>query len=209
MNINLKNINKMFIGITGKMGSGKDFVLTNYILPILKSKNLSSLQVSFADQIKVNAMVKGNFSFENVYVNKTEESRKMLQIQGTEQGRNVFGEDIWIKYFDAWVKVHKSRGIQVFLNADTRFKNELYYIKENGGFLIKVVAPKRNEKRLLLESKGDPVVLNSIKDHPSECDLDDLSDSLFNLVIYNDPENDINSDEIINKLDLHFKSLIL
>jgi phosphomevalonate kinase len=197
----------MLIGITGKMGSGKDFILTNYILPFLKSKNLSSLQVSFADELKVNAMVKNGLSFEDVFINKTKESRKMLQLQGTEQGRDIYGEDIWIKYFDAWVKVHKSRGIQVFLNADTRFKNELYYIKENGGFLIKIVAPKRNEKRLLLESKGDSVVLNSIKNHKSECDLDDLSDSLFNLVIYNDPECDINSDELINLLDLHFKSL--
>ena len=197
----------MLISITGKMGTGKDFVLTNYILPILKSKNLINCQVSFADQLKVNCIVKGGVSFNDVFVNKTQESRRMLQLEGTEQGRDVYGEDIWIKYFDAWVKLHKSRGIQVFLNADTRFKNELYYIKENDGFLIKVVAPKRNEKRLLLESKGDETVLNSIKSHPSECDLDNLSDSLYNLVIYNDPENKINSNEIINALDLHFKNL--
>lgn len=195
----------MLIGITGKMGVGKDHILTNYILPILKSKNLTTIQVSFADQIKVNAMVKGNFSFEDLYVNKTKESRKMLQLQGTEQGRDIYGEDIWIKYLDAWVKVHKSRGIQIFLNSDTRFKNELFYIKEDGGFLIKIVAPKRNEKRLLLESKGDPVVLNSIKDHPSECDLDNLSDSLYDLVIYNDPENDPENylDELASTLELH------
>lgn len=197
----------MLIGITGKMGSGKDYVLANYILPILKNKNLTSLQVSFADQIKVNAIVKNGVSFEDVYVNKTQKSRKMLQLQGTEQGRDIFGEDIWIKYLDAWVKVHKSRGIQVFLNADTRFKNELFYIKDNGGFLIKIIAPKRNEQRLLLESKGNEIVLNSIRNHSSECELDDLSDSLYNLVIYNDPENYINLDEIINKLDLHFKRL--
>lgn len=197
----------MFIGITGKMGVGKDHILTNYILPILKSKNLTSLQISFADQIKVNAMVKCDVSFEDLYINKTQESRTMLQLQGTEEGRNIFGKDIWVKYLDAWIKVHKSRGIQVFLNADTRFKNELFYIKENNGFLIKIIAPKRNEKRLLSESKGELTVLNSIKSHSSECDLDDLSDSLYNLVIYNDPEDNINSDEIINRLDSHFKNL--
>lgn len=195
----------MLIGITGKMGTGKDYILSNYILPYLKSKNLRSLQLSFADQIKVNAMVNNNISFEDVYINKTQESRRMLQLQGTEQGRNILGENIWIKYLDAWIKVHKNRGVQVFLNADTRFQNELYYIKENNGFLIKIIAPKRNEKRLQLESKGN----DSIRNHTSECDLDYISNSMYNLVIYNDPENNLDSSVFIKELDLYFNKLTL
>ena len=195
----------MLIGITGKMGTGKDYILSNYILPYLKSKNLTCLSLSFADQIKVNAMVKNNVSFEDVYINKTQESRRMLQLQGTEQGRNVLGEDVWIKYLDAWIKVYKNRGIQIFLNSDTRFQNELYYIKENDGFLIKMIAPKRNEKRLQLESKCD----NSIRNHSSECDLDDISNSMYNLIIYNDPEDKFDSSKFIKELDLYFNKLTL
>ena len=129
----------------------------------------------------------------------------MLQLQGTEQGRDVLGENVWINYLDAWVKVHKNRGIQVFLNSDTRFKNELYYIKENNGFLIKMIAPKRNENRLQLESKGD----NSIRNHSSECDLDDISNSMYNLIIYNDPEDKFDSSKFIQELDLYFNKLTL
>lgn len=148
-------------------------------------------------------MVKNNLSFEELYINKTQESRKLLQIQGTEQGRDIYGENIWINYLDAWVQIHKSRGIQVVLCGDIRFKNEFKYIKENNGIVIKVIAPKRNEQKLLLESKNNIDVLNSIKTHPSECDLDNIPNSEFDLVIHNDVNDTIDISEIellLNKL---------
>jgi hypothetical protein len=113
----------MFIGITGKMGVGKDYILSNKIKPLLDKLNVKNLQVSFADQIKVNVMTISNISFEDVYKQKTQKTRKLLQQEGTENGRNLYGKDIWISYFDNWTKVHKSRGIDVILICDVRFKN--------------------------------------------------------------------------------------
>jgi hypothetical protein len=182
---------QMIIGIAGKMGCGKDYICNNLIIPVLKSKNKTFLQVSFADQIKVNVMTKANISFDEVYIAKTNDTRRLLQLEGTENGRNILGKDIWIKYFDNWISVYKSRGIDTFICTDVRFQNELDYIKRSGGMIIKINAPQRNFQRLYKESCGDDSVLQSLQSHSSECDLDNVSNDTFDLIIDNDPGNNI------------------
>ena len=56
---------KLLIGITGKLGSGKDYITNNLVIPILKRQSLSYLQTCFADQLKVNVMSKYNIPGEN------------------------------------------------------------------------------------------------------------------------------------------------
>lgn len=192
----------MLIGIVGKMGVGKDYILTNIIIPILKDKNKQYIQLSFADQIKVNVMTKNNIEFDQVYVNKTNETRRLLQTEGTENGRNVLGENIWINYFDNWKKVYESRGIDIILCCDCRFLNEYDYIKNNDGIIIKIVAPIRNKIRLHNESKSDPDTMKIISSHISECELDNLNDMMFDLVIENDPNTDL------KKYSLEIKNLL-
>ena len=183
----------MIIGITGHLGTGKNYLITNVIIPIL---NEPHIELSFADQIKVNVMTKNGVAFEDVYLNKTHETRMLLQREGSEN-RNI-NENIWVDYLDNWVKVHVSRGIKVILISDCRFKNEFNYIKQNNGIIIKVIAPKRNYQRLFNEANGDPDIMKTISLHKSECDLDNVCDSLFDLVINNDPGSDI--DKYIPKL---------
>ena len=180
----------MLIGITGHLGVGKNFTITNVIIPILKELDESYLELSFADQIKVNVMTKNNVAFEDVYVEKTHETRILLQAEGT-KNRSI-NENIWIEYLDNWSKVHLSRGIKVILISDCRFKNEFDYIKKNNGIIIKVVSPKRNHQRLYTEASGNLDIMKTISSHKSECDLDDICDSLFDLIINNDPGSDIN-----------------
>jgi len=175
----------MIIGISGKMGSGKDYVCQYLINPLIQNK--SYLQVSFADQIKVNVMTKCDVSFSDVYVNKTNETRTLLQQEGTERGRDIFGKDIWIKYLHNWILVYKSRGIQCFVCPDVRFKNELEYIKSQGGIVIRINAPKRNLQRLEHESGGDKNIKDILQSHISECDLDNYN--YFDLIIDNDDNN--------------------
>jgi len=180
----------MLIGLCGKLGSGKDFIAQNYIIPFIqKMYRESCLQVSFADQIKINVMSKHNIPFDDIFEKKNKDTRTLLQQEGTECGRQVYGDDIWIKYFHNWTNLWKYRGIQNLIVTDVRFKNELEYIKNSGGIVIKVVSPHRNEARLQQESCGDDGKYNMIKSHQSECDLDDLEDCVFDLVIHND-END-------------------
>jgi hypothetical protein len=176
----------MIIGIAGKMGTGKDYICNNIVIPILEKYNSRFLQMSFADQIKVNVMTKNNISFNDVYIHKNAETRTLLQTEGTELGRDTLGKDIWIRYFDNWMKVYKSRGVEHFILSDVRFFNEVEYIKKSDGILIYINAPQRNYDRLYRESKGDPNIIEKLSNHISECDLDRLPHNYFDIVIPND-----------------------
>jgi hypothetical protein len=180
----------VFIGICGKMGSGKDYIAKNFILPILKNMNRNPLQLSFADQLKVNVMHKYNLTFNECYIEKNERSRNFLQIEGTQNGRDKMGEDIWIKYTHKWSEIFKERGFDTFVITDCRFKNEVNYIKNNNGLLIKIIAQERNKRRLVQESNNNLVIYYKLQNHKSECDLDDLDDNQFDLIINNDKADD-------------------
>jgi hypothetical protein len=195
----------IIIGVAGKMGSGKDFICNNVIIPVLKKYNQTFLQLAFADQIKVNVMTKKNIKYNDVYVNKTTETRTLLQTEGTEQGRNLVNENIWINYFNNWITIFKNRGIDNFICTDVRFKNEVDYIKKNGGILIYINAPNRNMSRLKNESNGNLELFEKIKSHKSECDLDDLDSNKFDLIINNDPDHDTDIQTIQNEFNDLYK----
>lgn len=192
---------KFIIGVSGKLGSGKDFFTTNVILPVLRKRKQNYLQLSFSDQIKINVMTKNNIDYSDVYETKTKSSRQLLQTEGTDIGR-AFDKDIWINYFDNWVRAFNFRGISTFIASDCRFINEFDYIKKSEGIIIKIVAPKRNNLRLLQESNGNQEAYDKISTHSSECDLDLLSDNMFDLVIYNDQEDQFDIIDLQNQFEL-------
>lgn len=64
------------------------------------------------------------------------EVRGYLQRCGTEAGRQVIGEDVWV---DALFRGHRAWGPTVI--TDVRFPNEAQAIKERGGFVVQVVRP--------------------------------------------------------------------
>lgn len=192
---------RIIIGVTGKLGSGKDYITNNVIVPVIKRLSYRYLQCAFADQIKINVMTKNNISYSDVYENKTPESRQLLQREGTEVGR---GQDsnIWVKFLDNWINVHNSRGIEVFIVSDARFKNEYDFVKNEGtNVMIRVVAPNRNKERLLDESRGNESVYKKISEHASECDLDDFSNNKFDMIILNDKDDVVNIEELQYKFE--------
>lgn len=195
---------KNIIGITGKLGSGKNYIVNNIVIPVLKriQNDHRYLEIAFADQIKINVMSKNGINYSDVYECKTQESRQLLQNEGTEIGRTL-DKNIWVKYLDNWITINNSRGVCIFIISDCRFMNEFDYIKDNCGIIIKVVSHSRNDLCLLKESKNDMDILNKISTHRSECDLDNLKDDDFNLIINN--EIDIPLD--IKKLQEKFEQL--
>ena len=170
------------------MGTGKDYFVENYIKPYIEnSLKEKCLILSLADMIKVNLMVHHDINLKELYGNKSPEIRKLLQLEGTEKGRNVFGDDIWIKYVKAWGELYMSRGIKYIIIPDIRFKNELEFIKNNGGIIFRMHAPNRNEIRLRKESK-DEEMYQQIKNHQSETELDDFK---FDIIVNNIDKIDI------------------
>ena len=180
---------KTIIALTSNLGCGKDYIIDNVIIPILKSLNKNRyLKISFADQIKINVMTKNNINYSDVYITKNSETRILLQNEG-QLLRNI-NRDIWTDYLDNWITVYNNRDIDIFLISDLRYKNEYEYVKKNNGIIIKIIAPERNTNKLLQESNGNQEIMNKIKSHQSECDLNNLTNDLYDLVIYNDINND-------------------
>lgn len=170
-----------YIGICGKMGTGKDYIASNIIMPYIDTILLKKCIIwSLADQLKVNVMVENNVKYDELYIAKTRESRKLLQEKGTEMGRNIYGKDIWVRYLDAWSKVLQHKGYEFVIIPDVRFIEEIEYIKQKHGLIFKIDAPNRNKQRIEKEDTFETQF------HASEISLDSMSDDCFNCIINND-----------------------
>jgi hypothetical protein len=121
------------IGLSGKAGAGKDWVGREVLRP------LGYMQWAYAWPIKTQMVGRGE-SFEDVMVNKPPRVRELLQVVGTEQGRDVFGQGYWIRQFGAWLRIlHEELGLRKFYVTDVRFPNEVEAIQELGGKVVRLV----------------------------------------------------------------------
>jgi hypothetical protein len=135
----------MIIGLVGFIGSGKGTVGD-----ILEQKGF--IKDSFAKPLKDACAVMFGWSRE-LLEGDTEMSRKWreepdsywsekfgreftpreaLQKMGTEAGRDVFHKDIWVISL-----LNRAKGKDVVV-TDVRFQNEIKYIQDNGGIVIRV-----------------------------------------------------------------------
>lgn len=64
--------------------------------------------------------------------------RELLQLLGTEFGRGMIRDDIWVERARRVWRDHKGAGVVV---TDIRFDNEAAAIREDGGFVLEVVRP--------------------------------------------------------------------
>ncbi len=166
----------------GNLKTGKNYVAEKLFIPLLPFKN--TLVMGFADHFKIDAINKENLKYEKVFGEKDDETRKQLQLMGTENGRDKYGQDIWINIVDTWMKIYNERGVERFIITDLRFKNEYEYLKSKNAKIIKIEAPNRQKENL----KGqDLQVLN----HRSETELNDIE---FDYIINNDYNDKIIED---------------
>jgi hypothetical protein len=140
----------MIVGLVGFIGSGKGTVGD-----ILEQKGF--VKDSFAKPLKDACSVMFGWPRE-MLEGDTEVSRKWreepdqywsekfghefsprlaLQLMGTEAGRNVFHEDVWVISL-----LNRARGKDVVV-TDVRFQNEIKYIQDNGGIVVRI---KRGEE---------------------------------------------------------------
>lgn len=80
------------------------------------------------------------------------EIRRYLQFVGTEAGRDIHGEDCWIKAMD-----NRNVGVRYLAISDVRFANEGYWIQDCGGLLVHVVRDNTPEQHSNHRSEKFPI----------------------------------------------------
>lgn len=137
----------MIIGVVGFIGSGKD------TLGKILINNHGFEKISFSDTLKT--AISAIFGWDRVLLEgETEESRKFretpdpywsekfnynftprkaLQIMGTEAGRKVFHDALWIYSLEKNIQQNKD-----YVITDVRFANEINFIKEKNGFIVRI-----------------------------------------------------------------------
>lgn len=199
------------IGFSGKIGSGKNYI-AEHILPTILPQNIIPIYLAFADQLKIEVYARdktNTLNYNNLYIDKTPDIRRKLQIYGTEIGREE-KKNMWIDALHMWITVFQNRWnrkdlIPLFIITDVRFVNEAEYILKQNGVLYRIDAPYRTEEKLLKELLNSVAESNNdseyyekyqeIKFHRSEISLDNFN---FNYHINND--NGRNNNDIINEL---------
>lgn len=158
----------MLIGLSGYARSGKDTAAELLCL------NYEFNRLSFADPMrdamyKLNPLVDGTTRLADLVddygwdvAKSKDEARRLLQVFGTEVGREMFGQNFWIDQVFKQVE-----GPGRFVVADVRFPNEADAIKARGGTVIRI---NRHN-------------LSAVNGHKSEHAMDNY---MFNHVIYND-----------------------
>lgn len=161
------------IGLSGKAGSGKDYIASRIITP-----KYGYVPFSIAWQVKASLVAKGVLTYEEAFVTKPPHARHLLQAEATESGRDIYGEDMWLRAADAWMRtIYEQWGIQRFVLSDIRFPNEVEYIKKMGGKVFRIIAPTRvSQSPLTVEARN----------HYSETALDDYPLDNFDGIIDND-----------------------
>jgi len=148
----------MIIGITGHMQAGKS-TIGQYLV-----EDFGFVQAAFADPLKQMVLALDPWvampvcsthqeDEENVHfrllsavvqhegwerAKKYPDVRRLLQRMGTEAGRQVLGEDLWINHM--WKTSIVGYHFDVVI-TDVRFKNEAVAIREWGGYVWKVTRP--------------------------------------------------------------------
>ena len=181
----------MIIGLLAKKGFGKDtagdYLVTNY----------GFKKVAFAEPLKDACAILFGFTDEQLYGSLKEvvderwgvPPRKILQYLGTDILRNEIntvipgiGENFWINR----LKINCEQNPDIkYVISDVRFQNEVDWIHEMGGVVIKIDRPILSDDR-----------------HGSEKNIDLIEnyDKLIN--------NDGSIEEFYEKIDVVFKTII-
>jgi len=141
-------LNKV-IGFTGLAGSGKSTAAHTLLKAEARYQSYS-----FAAPVYDAASKIFDVSLSYLRTHKREDkphpfwkltAREMLQQVGTEAGRNIFGEDIWIRHLENRVKKAELPMNAIILIDDVRFENEAVWVRNHGG-LVHVIRTETEEE---------------------------------------------------------------
>ncbi len=188
-------LNSKVLGISGKLGSGKDTVAEM----IIRHSPEVWKQTAFAKKLKQIVSILAQVPYETT-LNQAGKNHmvdefdltvgEMLQQIGTNVLRG-WNENVWIKSLLLELKSEVGTN---WLITDARFPNEADFLKNNGSFIIRVNRPV------------NPVAEASGRDlnHPSETALDDYAH--FDYVIENDGTLEDLEVKVINMLSVLYSA---
>lgn len=166
--------------ISGKQGSGKSTLQKALASEWQKRmKGGRAITVNFADIIY--EMHDSVIGILERYWPKRDivKDGPLLQLLGTEWGRNTIDKDIWVKCLLAKIRILERQNSHyenlIFIVGDCRFKNEFDLFSE--ALRIRLAAPLEIRKQRVSMWRDNDA-------HPSEIDLDSYStDGKFDLIL--------------------------
>lgn len=175
----------ILVGITGRAGSGKD-TIGDYL-----KANYNFRSVSFAAPLKEG--VKAMFGLDNTHLDHPlkeqmledigKSPRQLMQLLGTEYGRNLVHQDLWLLLANKKVEAYASLGFNVCI-TDVRFENEAEFVRKQGGTILHV-------------ERG---VSGTKFSHPSEAGVE-MAQGEFKI------ENNGTMDELYKSVDVFMKNV--
>ena len=172
----------MIIGLSGYANAGKDSVAQ-----ILVEK-FGYKRMAFADAIRDILYTLDPLTNNGLHVKaivddygwdiakQDIEIRRLLQVLGTEVGRNVFGDDVWVD-----VLISKLEPMDKVVITDVRFQNEAREIHNLAGVLWRINrdgVSAVNEH--ISETQMDQYLFDEIVDNDGS--LEDLENTIINLI---------------------------
>jgi hypothetical protein len=145
----------MIIGLVGKKESGKSTV-AKYLVD-----NHNFIQLAFATPLKDMLIKAGLCTYEEVYIQKTPQSRFLMQRIGTDIIRKQIDSDFWVKkFFELYYDTILHNNVVI---DDIRFENEFEFVeKVLNAYTVYIDRPAQ--------------LGNSIDTHISETGVDKLKD---------------------------------
>lgn len=183
----MKNKEPLLIALHGLPGVGKDKFAS------CLDRNCWS-KVSFAAPLRNGLSVMFDIPMEDIDNPTTKNApnykfgrsiRYMLQTLGTEWGRNLIADDVWMKLAKEKISHQFSLGMNV-VNTDLRFSNEVDLVKSLGGYIIHIIRPDN--------SNADNANKTGVSNHPSNFSI---PSELIDYTIINDKSLQCFEDDVV------------
>ena len=170
----------LFIGTMGLARSGKDTVGKMLAEELFNTSGRKFTLMAYATELKNKCQRLFDLSYEQLWGDQKEvedhrypkgqggfwSAREILQFYGTDCMRAI-DNDVWVK---ALFKIIREKKFTDVIITDVRFPNEIYPIKEDGGYIVRVESSRSRTKNV----HG--------KTHSSETSLNGCSDVDFNII---------------------------
>jgi hypothetical protein len=154
----------LLIGIGGKAQTGKGTV-ARMIRDLARLEGHIASPLAYAWPMKARVAALNHYTEEEL-LTKPDHVRTAYQIEGTEKGRDVYGDNFWVdhlKYMLALMSDEEPR-LSVVTIPDARFPNELDYIRAQHGYTIWIESDRGTLANVQAQHRSETSVDQSMFD---------------------------------------------